>query len=48
MGRKLEDWDLTEKIKSGFIKSKSSIYVSQINYLAIRKCRNKAMVARKS
>ena len=40
-------WDLTEKIKSGFIKSKSSIYVSQMYSPALTKRRNNAMVARK-
>ena len=44
---KFTDWDLTEKIKSGFIKSKSSIYVSQRYSPALTKRRNNAMIARK-
>ena len=44
---KFTDWDLTEKIKSGFIKSKSSIHVSQMYSPAITKRRNNATVARK-
>ena len=44
---KFTDWDLTEKIKSGFIKSKSSIYVSQMYSPALTKRRNNAMIARK-
>ena len=44
---KFTDWDLTEKIKSGFTKSKSSIYVSQMYSPALTKRRNNAMIARK-
>ena len=44
---KFTDWDLIEKIKSGFIKSKSSIYVSQMCSLALTKRRNNALIARK-
>ena len=44
---KFTDWDLMEKIKSGFIKSKSSIDVSQMYSPALTKRRNKAMIARK-
>ena len=44
---KFTDWDLIEKIKSGFIKSKSSIYVSQMCYPALTKRRNNALIARK-
>ena len=44
---KFTDWDLTEKIKSGFIKSKSSIYVSQMYSPALTKQRNNKIIARK-
>ena len=44
---KFTDWDLIEEIKSGFIKSKSSIYVSQMCSLALTKRRNNALIARK-
>ena len=37
---KFTNWDLTEKFKSGFIKSKSSIYVSQMHSPALTKQRN--------
>ena len=38
---------MTEKIKSGFIKSKSFIYVFQMYSSALTKRRNNAMIARK-
>ena len=44
---KFTDWDLTEKIKSGFMKSKSSIHVSQMYTPAFTKRRNNATVTRK-
>ena len=44
---KFTDWDLTEKIKNELIKSKSSIYVSQMYSSALTKRRNNAIIARK-
>ena len=44
---KFPEWDLMEKIKSGFKKSMSTIHVSQMYSPALTTQRNIAMIARK-